>query len=54
MIRAITKFFVSMNEKYLPESYLFAGILTIVTFIMCLIFTSSNAYMTMMAWGNGI
>lgn len=54
MIQAITKFFVRINERYLPESYLFAGILTIVTFVMCLIFTPSNAYQTMMAWGNGI
>ncbi len=41
-------------ERFIPDAFLFAVILTVVCFVGALIFTESGAYATMMAWGKGI
>ena len=51
---SIAKFFVKVNERYLPDPFLFAIVLTVVTFILSLIFTSAGVLGTLNAWGNGI
>lgn len=44
----------NLIEKFLPDAYLFAIMLTVITFILCLIFTDAGVYGTMMAWGGGL
>jgi len=54
MIKKSTKFFVRLCDKYLPDAYLFAIVLTAATFILCLIFTNAGPMGTLMAMGDGI
>lgn len=53
-MRSFAKICSRIVDRYLPDAYLFAIILTVVTFIMCLIFTDYGILPTFMAWGNGI
>ena len=42
MIRKMGEFFTRIMEKYLPDAYLFAIILTFISFILALIFTDAG------------
>ena len=53
-MRAITRFFVNIAQKYLPDAYLFAVILTFIAFLMALGLTGKGAMAIVMAWGNGL
>ncbi len=53
MFRRLTSFFVALVQKYLPDPFLFAVILTFVVFIAGAIFTDSTAYMMVQYWGGG-
>lgn len=43
-----------MVEKFLPDAFLFACILSIVCYILALIFTPSGPMDVLMAWGGGV
>lgn len=53
MLKAVTRFFDKMVQKYLPDAFLFAIILTFVVFIMGLIFTDSSPIEMVSFWGDG-
>src|SRR5690625_4874388 len=53
MMRAITNFFDRIVQRYLPDAFLFAVILTIVVFILGLIMTSSSLLNMVEHWGTG-
>lgn len=53
-MRTLTKFFVRICEKYLPDAFIFAVVLTVGTFILALIFTDSGPMETLNAAGNGV
>ena len=53
MLKAVTRFFDKMVQKYLPDAFLFAIILTFVVFIMGLIFTDSSPIEMVGFWGDG-
>src|SRR5690625_4571374 len=53
MMRAITNFFDRIVQRYLPDAFLFAVILTIVVFILGLIMTSSSPLNMVEHWGTG-
>jgi len=54
ILQAFTKGCTRVVERYLPDAYLFAIMLTAITFGLCLIFTDAGVFGTMMAWGDGI
>jgi len=53
MLKVVTRFFDKMVQKYLPDAFLFAIILTFVVFIMGLIFTDSSPIEMVGFWGDG-
>ncbi len=54
LIKSFTEACGKLVDKILPDAYLFAVILTGVTFVMCLIFTDATAGQTFVAWGDGV
>ena len=54
MLHAFTKGCTKMVEKFLPDAYLFAAILSIVCFILALLLTPSSPMDVLMAWGGGM
>ncbi len=53
MFKKFTKACVSMVEKYLPDPFLFAAILTLVVFISGIIFTGQSAMTMIGHWSSG-
>lgn len=53
MFKKFTAFFVKLFQKYLPDAYLFAVILTIIVFIAAMISTSQGPVDMIAHWGNG-
>src|SRR5918912_1525930 len=53
-IRRVNEFFVSLGQRYLPDPYLLAIILTIITFLMALIFTNRPFTSLFGDWYKGI
>ncbi len=54
MLRAVTRLFVRYAERYIPDPYLYALILTFVTAISAFVFTSSSPERIVTAWYDGI
>lgn len=54
MLRAVTRLFVRYAERYIPDPYLYALILTFVTAISAFVFTSSPPAQIVTAWYDGI
>ncbi|HHW17357.1 MAG TPA: short-chain fatty acid transporter [Firmicutes bacterium] len=54
MVRKLGEFFTKVMEKYLPDAYLFAVILTFISMILALIFTDAGFMGAINAWWNGI
>ncbi len=52
-MRLLTRFFVSLVQKYLPDPYLFAVLLTFLVFIGGIILTDSSPLDMAVHWGNG-
>jgi short-chain fatty acids transporter len=53
VFQRMTRFFVTLVQKYLPDPFLFAAILTFIVFIGGLIFTNNGPYQMVQHWGNG-
>ncbi|MGE5585744.1 MAG: short-chain fatty acid transporter [Bacillota bacterium] len=54
MVKRLGGFFTKVMEKYLPDAYLFAIILTFIALVLALIFTQAGFLGTINAWWNGI
>lgn len=54
MIKKLGEFFTKIMERFLPDAYLFAIILTFIAFVLALIFTDAGFLGTINAWWNGI
>jgi short-chain fatty acids transporter len=54
MLRAITRFFVRYAERYIPDPYLYALLLTFLTAIAAYIWTPSDSGKIVTAWYDGI
>lgn len=54
MLHALSRFFTTMVRRYLPDAYLFAVLLTFVTFLAAVIFTPKSVVELTNAWGKGI
>ncbi len=53
-MRALTNFFVKIAQRYLPDAYLFAIILTFVAYVAALIWTDKGPIDLIMMWGGGL
>jgi short-chain fatty acids transporter len=53
MLQKLTKFFVNVVQKYLPDPFLFAAILTFVVFLGGLLLTKSSPVQMVEYWGGG-
>ena len=54
MLHAMSRFFVVLVQKYLPDAYLFAIILTFISFIGALALTGKSFMAIIAMWGNGL
>lgn len=54
MLRKLTRIFVRYAERYIPDPYLYALILTFVTAIAAFVFTPSDANKIVASWYDGI
>lgn len=53
MLRRLTHFFVTLVQKYLPDPFLFAVILTFIVFLLGIFLTDSTPYQMVQHWGGG-
>jgi short-chain fatty acids transporter len=53
-MKALTRFFVTIMQKYLPDAFLFAVILTFIAFGAAWAFTDKGFMDVVNAWGNGL
>jgi short-chain fatty acids transporter len=51
-LKKLTNFFVAIVNRWLPDAFLFAVILTIITFVAALIFTDNGPIAMLNYWGN--
>ena len=54
MFSRLTNFFVKIAQRYLPDAYLFAIILTFVAFGAAMIWTDKQPMQLVQFWGNGL
>ncbi|MDR7869113.1 MAG: short-chain fatty acid transporter [Sporomusaceae bacterium] len=54
MLNRMANFFVVLVQKYLPDAYLFAILLTFVAFVMALALTGKGFIDLIAMWGNGL
>jgi short-chain fatty acids transporter len=54
MLNRMANFFVVLVQRYLPDAYLFAILLTFVAFIMALALTGKSFMALIAMWGNGL
>jgi len=53
MFKKMTNFFVALVQKYLPDPFLFAVLLTFIVFIMGMVITGQTPMAMVVHWGNG-
>ncbi len=53
ILKSLTNFFDRMVQRFLPDAFLFAVILTFVVFLMGILFTGSTPIQMVEYWGNG-
>src|SRR6185503_15103131 len=54
MLRALTRACVRYAERYIPDPYLYAVILTFITAIAALVFTDTSPTQIVTAWYDGV
>lgn len=54
MLNRISQFFVTLVQRYLPDAYLFAILLTFIAFVMALALTDKTAIQLIGMWGDGL
>ncbi|MEW6489062.1 MAG: short-chain fatty acid transporter [Thermodesulfobacteriota bacterium] len=52
-MQKMTRFFVALVQRYLPDPFLFAAILTFIVYIGGLVLTENTPYQMVQHWGNG-
>ncbi|HOX48355.1 MAG TPA: TIGR00366 family protein, partial [Spirochaetales bacterium] len=53
-MKGLTRFFVKVSQKYLPDAFLFAIILTVIAFGLALGLTGKTVIQVLAAWGGGL
>lgn len=54
LFEKFTQLCVTIMQKYLPDAFLFAAILTFIVFIAATIMTKQSPFQIAMHWGNGV
>lgn len=54
VLKKTSEFFVNIVEKYMPDPYLFAAILTFIVFVAAIIFTEFGPLQLIDAWSGGL
>lgn len=54
MLHRISQFFVTVVQKYLPDAYLFAVLLTFISYLLALALTGKSALQLVVMWGDGL
>jgi short-chain fatty acids transporter len=52
-MQKMTRFFVALVQRYLPDPFLFAAILTFIVYVGGLVLTENTPYQMVQHWGNG-
>src|SRR5690625_1143305 len=52
-MKALTNFFDRIVQRFLPDAFLFAVILTLIVYVMGVIFTDSSPLQMISHWGGG-
>ncbi|MGB9661840.1 MAG: short-chain fatty acid transporter [Moorellaceae bacterium] len=50
----LTQFFVRLTQRYLPDAYIFAIVLTIIAYVMALVLTDKSPLDLIVMWGDGL
>lgn len=53
MVRALSRFFVTLVQRYLPDPFLFAVVLTLIVFVMGIGIAGNTPLQMVIHWGNG-
>jgi len=53
IMRGLSAPFVELMQRWMPNAFIFAAILTILTFVICIFLTEASAGEIIDAWGNG-
>jgi short-chain fatty acids transporter len=53
LMRGLSAPFVALMQRWMPNAFIFATLLTILTFVICILLTEASAGETIDAWGNG-
>ncbi|MDR2050824.1 MAG: TIGR00366 family protein [Deltaproteobacteria bacterium] len=53
-MKSLVRVFVSIMQKYLPDAFLFAVILTFIAFVAAFLLTDKGVMDILQAWGNGL
>ena len=53
-MKTLVRFFVRVMQRYLPDAYLFAVVLTLVAFLAAWGLTDSGFMKVVTSWGNGL
>ncbi len=51
--KQFTDYFTDFAQKWVPDSYVIALVLTIIAFLLALVFTSAGPFETIISWGKG-
>lgn len=54
MFKSLVRFFVTVSQRYLPDAYLFAIILTFLAYVAALVWTDKGPVELVQMWGNGL
>ncbi len=52
-MKALTNFFVRLVQRFLPDAFIFAIILTFLVFVLGILFTESGPVDMVTHWGTG-
>ena len=53
VMRGLSAPFVTLMQRWMPNAFIFAALLTILTFVICIFLTEASAGEIIDAWGNG-
>jgi len=53
VMRGLSAPFVALMQRWMPNAFIFAALLTILTFVICIFLTEASAGEIIDAWGNG-
>jgi short-chain fatty acids transporter len=53
LMQGLARPFVALMQRWMPDAFIFAAVLSILTFVICVMLTEASVGETIDAWGNG-